>query len=84
MIWDRWLRRKRYGLEDFLSDALPQPSPAPSMKPPLPRPEPAPSPVCWSFCGVSTNRASPEQVSAEWTEKILQAIAKNKYFEIIY
>ena len=37
-----------------------------------------------AFCGVTFNRASPEDINAEWTANIIRQIASNKFFEIEY
>jgi hypothetical protein len=42
-----------------------------------PKPEPA-----FAFCGVSFNRASPEDINAEWTANIMRQLASGRFFEI--
>ena len=44
---------------------------------------PPPEPT-FAFCAVSFNRASPEDINAEWTASIMRQIASGKYFEIHY
>ena len=47
--------------------------------PPRLKPEPT-----FAFCAVSFNRASPEDINAEWTASIMRQIANGRFFEIRY